>query len=240
MLDFWLLKYRIKKLLVPNRISSEEYCKYLKSFGIRIGEGTHFFYPCSNTIDIQRPWLLKIGKYCKITEDVTILTHDYSRSVLRMKYGEVLGEASPTSIGNNVFIGLKSIILMGANIGDNVIVGAGSVVSGTIPSNSVVAGIPAKVVCTLDEYYEKRKKRTLEEAIIYTKNFIEYHKRDPKISEMGPFFPLFLERTKEALVTNNVRTRLSGDNEEDLIENFLQSKPAFSSYDEFLQYAKQQ
>lgn len=82
-MDFGLLKYRIKNLIFPTRIKSSEYIRYLKSFGVRIGQGTHFFYPCSNTIDIQRPWLLKIGCYCKITEGVSILTHDYSRSVLR-------------------------------------------------------------------------------------------------------------------------------------------------------------
>lgn len=233
------LKYRIKKLTFPTHISSEEYVSSLIRRGLNVGEGTHFFYPCSNTIDTQRPWLLSIGKNCKITEGVTILTHDYSRSVLRLKYGEVLGEARMTTIGNNVFVGMKSTILMGANIGDNVIIGAGSVVSGTIPSNTVAAGVPAKVVCTLDEYYEKRKQRTLEEAVIYTKNFIQYKHRNPSVSEMGPFFTLFLERSKDALINNNVRTHLSGDDETDLIDKFLQTKPEFKSFEEFLQYVKQ-
>lgn len=238
-MNFWLLKYRIKRMLTPTRITSAEYLKYLRINGIEIGGGTFFFFPCSNTIDIQRPWMLKIGKYCKITEGVTILTHDYSRSVLRMKYGEVIGEARVTTIGNNVFIGVKTTILMGANIGNNVIIGAGSVVSGTIPDNTVAAGVPAKVVCSLDEYYAKRKKRTLEEAVLYTKNFIQFMHRKPSVSEMGPFFPLFLERSNDALLDNHVRTRLSGDSESDLVEKFLQSKPMFNSLDEFLQYVNQ-
>lgn len=223
-------------MLMPTRITSAEYSRFLRFNGIDVGGGTHFFYPCSNTIDIQRPWMLKIGTFCKITEGVTILTHDYSRSVLRMKYGEILGEAQMTTIGNNVFIGVKTIILMGANIGDNVIIGAGSVVSGTIPDNTVAAGVPAKVICTLDEYYEKRKNRTLEEAVIYTKHFIQYNHRNPSVSEMGPFFPLFLNRNTDSLKNNNVRTQLSGDNESDIVEKFLQSKPMFNSLEEFLQY----
>ncbi len=60
--------------------------------GIQIGDNTVFFYLCSNTIDIQRPWLLRIGDYCKITKGITILTHDYNRSVLCLKYGLVIGK----------------------------------------------------------------------------------------------------------------------------------------------------
>lgn len=58
-------------------------------------------------------------------------------------------------VGNNCFIGHSVIILPGVTIGDNVIIGAGSIVTRDIPSDSVVAGIPAKVVCSLDGYYEK-------------------------------------------------------------------------------------
>ena len=43
----------------------------------------------------------------------------------------------------------------GVNIGDNVIVGTGAIVTKNVPSNSVVAGVPAKVICTIDEYYQK-------------------------------------------------------------------------------------
>lgn len=237
-MDYWLLKYKLKKLLFPTHISSAEFSRYLKSFGVELGKGTHFFYPCSNTIDVQRPWLLKIGEYCKITEGVSILTHDYSRSVLRRKYGEILAEARPTQIGNNVFVGMKSIVLMGATIGDNVIIGAGSVVAGNIPDNCVASGVPAKVICTLDEYYEKRKNSLLSEAVVYTKRFYIHNNRYPSIKEMGAFFPLFLERSCEALKENQVRTNLSGDNEEEIIDTFLKSKPIFCSYESFLKYVK--
>jgi acetyltransferase-like isoleucine patch superfamily enzyme len=49
-------------------------------------------------------------------------------------------------IGNNVFVGTNCIILYGTTIGDNCIVGAGSVVRGHYPDNSVIVGNPAKVV----------------------------------------------------------------------------------------------
>jgi len=53
---------------------------------------------------------------------------------------------APVSIGNHVFIGLNVIILKGVTIGDNAIVAAGSVVASNVPANSLVAGVPAKVI----------------------------------------------------------------------------------------------
>ena len=137
--------------------TSNEYITRLRGVGVSIGKGTHFFAPDNTIVDTQRPWLLSIGMYCKITSGVIILCHDYSRSVLRRVYGEVVEGAKPTTIGDNVFIGMNSIILMGCNIGNNTIVGAGSVCSGSYPPNSVIAGNPAKVICTLEQFYNKKK-----------------------------------------------------------------------------------
>jgi acetyltransferase-like isoleucine patch superfamily enzyme len=56
----------------------------------------------------------------------------------------------PVTIGNDVFIGLNVIILKGTVIGDNSVIGAGSVVRGHIPPNSIAAGVPARVIKTMD------------------------------------------------------------------------------------------
>lgn len=63
----------------------------------------------------------------------------------------------PITIGNNVFLGLGTIVMPGSTIGDNVIIGAGSIVRGKIESNSVYAGVPAKYLCSLDEYRERNE-----------------------------------------------------------------------------------
>lgn len=59
--------------------------------------------------------------------------------------------------GNNCFVGSGAKIMPGVKIGDNVIVGAGAIVTKDVQSNSIVAGVPAKVVCTIEEFYEKNK-----------------------------------------------------------------------------------
>ena len=60
-------------------------------------------------------------------------------------------------IGNNVFVGSDVIILPNCKIGDNVIVGAGSLITKDVPDNSVVAGIPARVIETFETFANKRK-----------------------------------------------------------------------------------
>mgnify|MGYP000899967112 FL=1 len=106
----------------------------------------------NTTIDETSLQHIFIGDNTQITAGVIVLAHDYSYSVLGNIFGELPRQQRDTVIGKNVFIGMNSVILMGAKIGDNVIVGAGSVVSGSIPSNSVCAGNPAKVICSLEQF----------------------------------------------------------------------------------------
>ena len=85
-----------------------------------------------------------------MSSGVRLLAHDASTVKVgaHTKIGIV-------QIGDNVFIGAGSIVLCNTRIGDNVIVGAGSVVTHDIPSNSVYAGNPAKYICSFDEYQNK-------------------------------------------------------------------------------------
>lgn len=120
----------LRKVLDPNYCSSDAYINYLRKNHVYIGEGTHIYQPRHTTIDIQKPHLITIGSYCKITAGVIILAHDYSISVARRVFDEFIGGTAPTKIGDNCFLGMNSIILPGTTIGNNYIVGAGSVVGG--------------------------------------------------------------------------------------------------------------
>lgn len=229
-----VLAARFLQRFFPSLVDSKMKLALIKSAGVSVGEGTVLFDAGRVNIDCSRPSLLSIGSYCKITSGVVVLAHDYSRSVLRRVYGDVVAEARKTQIGDNVFIGMNSIILMGTHIGNNCIVGAGSVCHGNYPDNSVVAGNPAKVICSLDDYYAKRKQKYVHEAMDYVILYRDKYGKYPTISEMGAFFPLFLPRSKEALEANNIRTALSGDSQEDVIDCFLRSTPQFEDYGTFL------
>ena len=100
----------------------------------------------SSMMDILYPELITIGDNVTITH-ATILTHDDS-PVISLRRRRI----APVVIGSNVFIGFQSLILPGVSIGDNCIVGAGSIVTKDVPSNSIVAGNPARVIKSLTEY----------------------------------------------------------------------------------------
>lgn len=229
-----IMKFKLKYL---SKLCSPLYfTDILRKEGIKVGEHTIFYEPFSQTIDRQRSWMLKIGDYCKITKGCTILTHDYSRSVLRRAYHETIGEAGCTSIGDNVFIGMNSTILMGSTIGNNVIIGAGSVVSGKIPDNCVAAGNPAKVIRSLDDHYKLRKDKTLGEARLYANTFHDEYGRYPTVREMGPFYPLFLERSKKIIEENEINIQQNGDDDDEILNDFLRSKGVYENYEDFLKY----
>lgn len=108
----------------------------------------------------SEPYLIFLGDNVKMSSGVKLLTHDGGAHVLRNireknKNVDIVGTIT---IKNNVFIGINSIIMPGITIGNNVVVGAGSIVTKSVPDNVVVAGNPAKIICSIQEYEEKRNK----------------------------------------------------------------------------------
>ena len=94
----------------------------------------------------QHPFLLTIKDNVIISAGVKILTHDTSFTVVGGK-----DLAAPVTIGCNVQIGENAIILPGVEIGDRCIIGANAVVNVDIPSGKVAAGVPARVICSVEE-----------------------------------------------------------------------------------------
>lgn len=123
--------------------SSERRTKYLRRKGMKIGENCIVHTMSFST----EPFLIEIGDNVGISSGTQFITHDGSIKVFidELK-GGVFGKIK---IGNNVVIGINCMIMLNTTIGDNCIVGAGSVVRGHFPENSVIMGNPAKVVLSM-------------------------------------------------------------------------------------------
>lgn len=93
------------------------------------------------------PPMVTIGENVMMGPDCHIFTafHEYSRTDIPMKQQGYSGR-KPVVIGNDVWIGIRTIIMPGVTIGNGVIIGAGAVVTKDVPDYAVVAGVPAKVV----------------------------------------------------------------------------------------------
>jgi acetyltransferase-like isoleucine patch superfamily enzyme len=92
---------------------------------------------------------VKIGKECLLGADVMIVDNDFHPiNADGRRYNRNLANvaAAPVVVGDNVFIGARSIVLKGVSIGSNSVIGAGSVVVGNIPSGVIAAGVPARVI----------------------------------------------------------------------------------------------
>lgn len=115
----------------------------------------------------SEPYLITIGDDTTISFDCAFVTHDGGARVVRNLFNDQrIFIGGPITIGKNCFVGCRCVILPNVTIGDNVIIGAGSIVNRSIPSNSVAAGVPCKVICTINEYIEKHRK-----DFLYVENF---------------------------------------------------------------------
>lgn len=124
---------------------------YLRRQGMYVGKNVK----TASQLKTAEPYLVTIGDNVTISHGVEVITHDNSVcklfGVAHDLYGRIV-------IGNNCFIGARSIIMYGVTLADNVIVGAGSVVTKSVTqSNVIVAGNPAKIVGTWDQYSLKVK-----------------------------------------------------------------------------------
>ena len=148
------IKYRLR-----GEVSTEQLIKQ----GMKVGQN---FERLNNVlIDDSHAWLIEIGDNVTLAPRVHILTHDASTKKFLgyTKIGRV-------TIGNNVFVGAETVVLPGVSIGNNVVIGANSTVTHDIPDNTVAVGSPARVLCSLEDYLDKEKKR-MEQNPVYGEDF---------------------------------------------------------------------
>lgn len=132
---------------------------YARSIGVTLGENVCFYGMRSGMFGTE-PWLITIGNNVHITADCSFITHDGGTLILRKEY-PTLEWTAPIVIGSDVYVGMRTLILPGCKIGNRVIIGAGSIVTRDIPDNSVAAGVPARVIKTVDAYLEQTKAKSL-------------------------------------------------------------------------------
>lgn len=108
--------------------------------GAKLKLGSGFF---NSNIKIRCHERIEIGENVAISHDVTIMDSDAHEGLW-----DGYEKTKPIKIGNHVWIGTRVTILKGVTIGDNAIIAAGSVVTKDVPNNTVVAGVPAKVIKT--------------------------------------------------------------------------------------------
>src|SRR5690554_6001525 len=148
---------KIIKSIYYKYLQSFKPIKYAKKLGVNFGKNFHVF---GKVYYGSEPWIISIGDNVYITNDVKFLTHDGGTLIFRDLYPD-LEITKPITIGNNVFIGINSVILPGVKIGNNVVIGACSVVTKDVPDNSVVAGNPARIIKTSDDYLEKLRRESI-------------------------------------------------------------------------------
>lgn len=141
-----------------------DYIESLRKQGTRIGSDCEIYRTASFG---SEPYLIEVGNHVRINAGVNLVTHDGGVWVLRSPlsgYGSEFERADRFGkiiIGNNVHIGTNAIIMPGVTIGDNSIVGCGAVVCADVPPNTIVGGVPARIIETLDEYAVKARKRVV-------------------------------------------------------------------------------
>lgn len=113
---------------------------------ISIGDNNQF----SNNVSIIANERVTIGDNCLIGDQVMITDSDFHEiSPADRKLGP--GAVKPVSIGNNVWLGSRVVVLKGVSIGDNTVVGAMSLVTSPLPADCVAAGVPARIIKSLEQ-----------------------------------------------------------------------------------------
>lgn len=144
-----------KKIELIRATNPSKLALFHKKYGVKMGKDCQVY---GNVSFGSEPYLVSLGDHVKIAPNNQFITHDGGVHVLRNmdllpnadKFGRII-------IGNNVFIGMWCIILPGITVGDNVVIGAGSVLTKDIPSNCVAAGVPCKPIKTIYEYFDQIK-----------------------------------------------------------------------------------
>ena len=154
----------------------------LRASGMHIGEGVRL--PGSTMIDTSHCFLIRIEDWCFFGPECIILAHD-----AQMDEFLDAGRIGRVIVRSHSHIGARSVILPGVEIGPRTIVGAGSVVSSSLPPNTVCVGSPARVLCSLEEYLERHRSRLASsptfDYMTYDTRFLTRERREELIAAVA-------------------------------------------------------
>lgn len=151
---------RSMKSFIINHVSNKKRAELIKKWHhVNMGDNCEIF---KRVYFGSEPYLISLGNNVRITSGVKFCTHDGGMWVIRnLKINPQADVFGRIEVGDNVHIGWDTIIMPNVKIGNNVIIGCGAVVTRDIPDNSVVAGVPARVLKSVDEYYAKNADKIL-------------------------------------------------------------------------------
>lgn len=175
-------KQQLRRLRVYFILDAKKRSQFLKKKNIFKNVGENFFF--QPRMLPNDPKLILFHNNDVVASNVTFINHDIIDLMLNNLNENVWFQYKTgcIEIMDNVFIGANSTILSNVKIGPNAIVAAGSVVTKDVPENTVVAGNPAKVIGTFDNFVEKRKKNNNDTTYNYENDeemwrmFYENHK----------------------------------------------------------------
>ncbi len=147
-------------------LKKQDEVKWARKLGASVGNNCRLNGVSFST----EPYLVKIGNHVSATK-VHFETHDGGLWVFRDKHPE-WDRIKGITVGDNVYFGFDCFVLPGVTIGKNVIVGAKSIITKDIPDNVVVAGSPARIIKSTEEYYNKIKSE-----VVHTKNMSKKEKK---------------------------------------------------------------
>lgn len=163
------------------------------------------------------------------------MTHDWASWCFVESDTEFYPSHAKVKLGDNIWLGENVTICKGVSIGDNCIIGIGSVVTKSIPSNSVAVGVPARVICSYEEYKQKCSQRYIDEAVEYADAILNSG-REPVVDDFYDDYPCFVDGSnydKYKYPYERIFTK-------EQFENWKKyHKAYFSGFNDFISYVKQ-